>query len=134
MEKRILVVEDETSIAHLIAYNLEQAGYRTAIAVNGGEALHLVESFSPHLLTLDLLLPQQSGWQVLGALRAHSRKQIATLPVIVVSALASPQLRQELRRNGVCHCLGKPFSVTELCLLVNSVMATCMDPSWASPL
>jgi DNA-binding response OmpR family regulator len=134
LEKRILVVEDETSIAHLIAYNLEQAGYRAAIAVNGGEALHLVESFSPHLLTLDLLLPQQSGWQVLGALRAHPRKQIATLPVIVVSALASPQLRQELRRNGVCHCLGKPFSVTELCLLVNNAMATCMDPGWASPL
>lgn len=133
MEKRILIVEDEHSIAHLIAYNLEQVGYRTATAANGGEALQLVESFSPHLLTLDLLLPRQSGWQVLGAIRAHPRRHIATLPVIVVSALASPKLREELRRNGVCHCLGKPFSVTELCVLVNTVMLTCTDPGWASP-
>lgn len=134
MEKRILVVEDECSIAHLIAYNLERVGYRTATAANGGEALQLVESFSPHLLTLDLLLPRQSGWQVLSAIRAHPRRYIATLPVIVVSALASPKLREELRRNGVCHCLGKPFSVTELCVLVNTVMLTYTDPGWASPL
>ncbi len=103
MEKRILVVEDERSIAHLIAYNLERVGYRTATAANGGEALQLVESFSPHLLTLDLLLPRQSGWQVLSAIRAHPRRYITTLPVIVVSALASPKLREELRRNGVCY-------------------------------
>ncbi|MEW6296173.1 MAG: response regulator [Thermodesulfobacteriota bacterium] len=133
MEKRILVVEDEHSIAHLIAYNLEQVGYCTATATTGGEALRLVESFSPHLLTLDLLLPRQSGWQVLGAIRAHPRRQIATLPVIVVSALASPKLQEELRRNGVRYCLGKPFSVTELCVLVNTVMLTCADPGWASP-
>lgn len=134
MEKRILVVEDDTSIAHLIAYNLEQTGYRVARAGNGVEALQRVESFSPHLLTLDLLLPQQSGWQVLNALRAHSQKRVATLPVLVVSALASPRLRDDLRRHGVGHCLGKPFSVTELYFLVNTIMATPIDPHWASPL
>lgn len=134
MERRILIVEDESSIAHLIAYNLEQGGYRTAIAANGGDAYHLVESFAPHLVTLDLLLPQQSGWQVLSAIRTHPRRQVATLPVIVVSALVSPKLRAELRRNGVCHCLGKPFSVTELCFLVDTVLTAGSDPSWGSPL
>ena len=132
--KRILVVEDELSIANLISYNLQQAGYQVAAAYDGTEAIRLVEDFSPHLVTLDLLLPLQSGWQVLDTIRRHPRKPIATVPVIVLSALGSPKLQNELLRNGVAHCLGKPFSVTELCLLINALLDKSKDPSWASPL
>ena len=132
--KRILVVEDELSISNLISYNLEQAGYRVVTAFDGTEAIHLIDRFSPHLVTLDLLLPLQSGWQVLDTIRRHPRKQIATLPVIVLSALSSPQLKKELQNNGVDHCLGKPFSVTELCLLVNTLLAEQVDSWWSSPL
>jgi DNA-binding response OmpR family regulator len=132
--KKILIVEDESSIAHLILYNLERIGYHATIAGDGVEALRLLDSFSPQLVTLDLLLPQRSGWEVLHCLRHHARKQIALLPVIVVSALNSPQLREDMRRNGVHHCLGKPFSVTELCVLVNSVLDGPAEMAAASPL
>jgi two-component system alkaline phosphatase synthesis response regulator PhoP len=132
--KRILVVEDELSISNLISYNLEQAGYQVATAYDGAEALRLVEEFCPHLITLDLLLPLQSGWQVLDAIRNHPRKQIATLPVIVLSALSCSKLRGELLQHGVAHCLGKPFSVTELTLLVNSLLGEKCDQAWSSPL
>ena len=131
--KRILVIEDELSISNLICYNLEQAGHRVAAAFDGDEALQLVESFCPHLVTLDLLLPRRSGWQVLDAVRHHPRRQTATLPTIVLSALSSPQLREELHRSGVRHCLSKPFSVTELCLLVNALLEE-PDAAWSSPL
>ncbi|MGH7963914.1 MAG: response regulator transcription factor [Candidatus Binatia bacterium] len=132
--KKILVVEDETSISTLISYNLEQAGYSVATAADGAEALHLVDSFRPHLVTLDLLLPRRSGWEVLDCLRHHPRKQVALLPVIVVSALYSSQLRAELRRSGVRYCLGKPFSVIELCVLVNTLLKEHADSALASPL
>ena len=132
--KRILIVEDEPHIAQLIAYNLAEAGYQTASAFTGVEAFGLVESFAPHLVTLDLLLPLQSGWEVLSAIRMHPRKQISTLPVIVLSALCSPHLQADLRGHGVEHCLGKPFSVTELCLLVRSVLDTPCDASLVNPL
>jgi two-component system alkaline phosphatase synthesis response regulator PhoP len=132
--KRILVVEDELSISNLITYNLEQAGYRVIAAYDGPEALHLVEKFCPHLVTLDLLLPLQSGWQVLDAIRHHPRKQIAALPVIVLSALNSAQLHNELLHNGVRHCLGKPFSVTELCMLVDALVGEKNDAVWDNPL
>ncbi len=132
--KRILVVEDELSISNLICYNLEQTGYRVAAAFDGDEALQLVESFCPQLVTLDLLLPRQSGWQVLDTLRHHPRKQVATLPVVVLSALSSPQLRDDLHRSGVRHCLSKPFSVTELCLLVNMLLEEHPASAWISPL
>ncbi len=132
--KRILVVEDELSISNLICYNLEQAGYRVAAAFDGDEALQSVESFCPQLVTLDLLLPRQSGWQVLDAIRHHPRRQTAMLPILVLSALSSPQLREELHRSGVRYCLSKPFSVTELCLLVNTLLEEHPDAAWSSPL
>ena len=132
--KHILVVEDDLSISHLISYNLEQAGYRVVTAFDGAEALRSVDSVCPQLVTLDLLLPHRSGWEVLHAIRSHPRKHIATLPVIVLSALCSPHLRADLRRNGVDHCLGKPFSVTELCVLVHSLLAARSDAVWENPL
>jgi DNA-binding response OmpR family regulator len=132
--KHILVVEDDLSISNLISYNLEQAGHRVVTAFDGAEALRFVDMFCPHLVTLDLLLPRQSGWEVLRAIRAHPRKYIATLPVIVVSALYSPQLRADLRQSGVEHCLGKPFSVTELGVLVHSLLAARSDAVWENPL
>lgn len=132
--KRILVVEDELSISNLIAYNFEQAGYQVATAYDGAEALRLVEEFCPHLITLDLLLPLQSGWQVLDTIRQHHRRQISTLPIIVLSALSCTKLRGELLQHGVEHCLGKPFSVTELSLLVNSLLGERCDQTWSNPL
>ena len=132
--KRILVIEDEPHISQLIAYNLCEAGYQIATAFDGVEALSQVEHFAPHLITLDLLLPLHSGWEVLDFIRKHPRQQIATLPVIVLSALCSTQLQADLRRNGVEHCLEKPFSVTELCLLVRSMLDKPYDRNWANPL
>jgi DNA-binding response OmpR family regulator len=132
--KRILIVEDELSISNLISYNLEQAGYRVATAFDGVEALHLLDSFSPHLVTLDLLLPLRSGWEVLDTMRKHPRRAIASLPVVVLSALCSQQLREELRRSGVQHCLSKPFSVTELCILAHTLLTEHTDTAWANPL
>lgn len=132
--KRILVVEDELSISNLIAYNLEQAGYQVVTAYDGAEALRLVEEHHPHLITLDLLLPLRSGWQVLDAIRRHPRKQIATIPIIVLSALSCSKLRGELLQHGVSHCLGKPFSVTELSLLVSSLLGEQRDQTWGNPL
>jgi two-component system alkaline phosphatase synthesis response regulator PhoP len=132
--KRILIVEDELSISNLISYNLQHAGCQVATAYDGPEAVRLIDDFCPHLITLDLLLPLQSGWQVLDAVRRHPRKQIATVPVIVLSALSSPKLRNELLLSGVVHCLGKPFSVIELCMLVNSLLGESSDSAWSSPL
>ena len=132
--KHILVVEDDLSISNLISYNLEQAGFHVTTAFDGTEALRLVDIFCPQLVTLDLLLPRQSGWEVLHAIRNHPRKYIATLPVIVLSALCSPQLRADLSRSGVEYCLGKPFSVTELCMLVHSLLTARSEIVWGNPL
>ncbi len=132
--EHILVVEDDPSNSELISYTLEQAGHRVVTVFNGDEAVRSVERNCPRLVTLDLLLPLQSGWEVLRAIRSHPRHHIATLPIVVVSALTTPHLRADLRKSGVDHCLPKPFSVTALCVLVRSLLAPSTDTVWDSPL
>ena len=117
--KKVLVVEDEASIAGLIAYNLERAGYRVQTATDGREACRQAETFAPDAVTLDLLLPLVSGWQVLHFLRCHANRRLARVPVIVVSALGSARQRAELKRQGAQDCLEKPFSVAELSHLIH---------------
>ena len=127
--KKVLVVEDEPSIAHLIAYNLEQAGYCVEIAEDGEQACVRVESFGPDLVTLDLLLPLKSGWQVLEYIRQHSDARIRWVPTIVVSALASQRQQKELQHSGVYSCLSKPFSIAELCRLVHHQLSPALNKS-----
>ena len=127
--KKVLVVEDEPSTAHLIAYNLEQAGYRIEIAEDGEQACARVESFGPDLVMLDLLLPLKSGWQVLECIRWHADARVRQVPIIVVSALASQRQQKELQHSGVHHCLSKPFSISELCLLVHRQLSPALHKS-----
>jgi CheY-like chemotaxis protein len=110
--ERILVAEDEPSVASLITYNLEQDGYRVTVAGDGEEALRALVSSPPELLVLDLLLPLRSGWQVLREMR--TRRGLADLPVLVVSALACERLGRQLAALGAQAVIGKPFSVQEL--------------------
>ena len=121
--ERILVAEDEPCVASLIAYNLEQDGYRVSLAADGEEALRSLVASPPELLVLDLLLPLRSGWQVLRELRAHREARLADLPVLVVSALACDRLERQLSAMGAQAVIGKPFSVQGLRETVRRLIA-----------
>jgi DNA-binding response OmpR family regulator len=116
----ILVVEDDPSIARLIAYNLGRDGHRLTLVGDGAVALRALRELPVDLVILDLLLPLRSGWQVLRELRRDPR--LATLPVLVVSALGCDRLKRELEGSGAQHVLGKPFSVAELRETVRSLL------------
>jgi DNA-binding response OmpR family regulator len=120
--KEILVAEDEPSVARLIAYNLEQDGYRVTIAGDGVTALRVLRERPPDLLVLDLLLPLQSGWQVLRALRSQGQPRGSHLPVLIVSALGCERLERQLSVIGAQRVLGKPFSVEELRAIVRELL------------
>jgi DNA-binding response OmpR family regulator len=124
---RVLVAEDEPCVANLIAYNLEQEGYRVSIAQDGVGALRALREAPPDLLVLDLLLPQRSGWQVLRTLRSQP-KPLCDLPVLIVSALACDRLKKQLSSSGVERVLGKPFSVQELREIVRDLLDTRPTP------
>lgn len=105
----ILVVEDNPQAAKLLSLYLTQAGYQVLTAQNGSQALKLAAQHHPMAITLDLLLPDMDGWQVLTELKAMPR--IRNIPVIIVSVLDRQALGFHL---GALDYLVKPVEREKL--------------------
>ena len=82
MSKKILVVEDEISIATLLKYNLEQAGFEVEAVHDGQEGLEKALAIQPDLILLDLMLPKLDGMEVCKSLRM----QKMNTPIIMLTA------------------------------------------------
>ena len=84
MSKKILVVDDEPDALELIEFNLKQAGYEVATAMDGKTALNRARALQPALIVLDLMLPEMDGMEVCKALRGDPKT--AAIPIIIVTA------------------------------------------------
>jgi two-component system phosphate regulon response regulator PhoB len=117
----ILIVEDDSSLAELIRYNLEREGhYRVAEARDGEEALILVDEDRPALIVLDWMLPQISGIEVCRRLRA--KPETRNIPVIMVTARGEEADRIRGLDTGADDYITKPFSTTELLARIRAVL------------
>lgn len=105
----ILVVEDNPQAAKLLSLYLAQAGYQVLTAQNGSQALQLAAQHQPMAITLDLLLPDMDGWQVLTELKAMPGTR--NIPVVIVSVLDRQALGFHL---GALDYLVKPVERAEL--------------------
>ncbi len=106
---RVLVVEDEVSLADTIRYNLEREGYAVTVASDGRQALELFRTEGSKLVILDLMLPEVSGLDVCRAIRAES-----DVPIIMVTAKDSEADKVAGLELGADDYVTKPFSVREL--------------------
>ena len=118
--RSILVVEDESDIAELIRFNLEQEGFVVTTVADGEHALQLVKKKRPALVLLDLMLPGMPGVEVCKRLRAL--EDGAHLPIIMVTAKASETDRVVGLEMGADDYIIKPFSVRELVARVRAVL------------
>ena len=109
IREKILIVEDEKSIAHFISTILTTNGYETILAKTGTEAMTMLSSHCPDLVILDLGLPDMDGIEVLRSLRGWS-----SLPVVVVSARTHENDKVEALDLGADDYLTKPFGTAEL--------------------
>jgi len=107
----VLVVEDNTDMNRFIATVLGQH-YRVATAFDGKEGLDMALAFQPDLIISDVMMPRMSGDRMVRALRKH--REIADVPIVMLTAKADDELRVELFREGVHDYLNKPFSAEEL--------------------
>ena len=106
---RILVVEDEESLADTVRYNLEREGYAVRVSGDGRGALERFREESPDLVILDLMLPEVSGLDVCRTIRSDS-----DVPIIMVTAKDSEADKVAGLELGADDYVTKPFSMREL--------------------
>ena len=106
---RILVVEDEESLADSVRYNLEREGYTVTVAPDGRRAIERFRIDKPNLIVLDLMLPELSGLDVCRLIRQES-----DVPIIMVTAKDSEADKVTGLELGADDYVTKPFSVREL--------------------
>ena len=109
--KRILVVDDESPIAEMISDFCRSFGFDTRTVYCGGDALREVKSYRPDLITLDLIMTEFSGLEVLQALKGDEGTR--NIPVLVISALANSEEAGDALKlyQGV---LAKPLKMDDL--------------------
>ena len=119
MMPKILIVEDETDIVELLAYNLHQAGFETITAFNGEDALRHANTKPPDLVLLAVLLPGVDGLEVCRMLKRNPTT--ADIPVIMLTAKGEKTDRIVGLELGADDYVTKPFSPREVMLRIRAV-------------
>lgn len=120
MASHVLVADDDAWILRMVATVLEKRGFSVETAVDGEEAMQLALARTPDLLITDVMMPKLDGWALVRQLRAHP--QLATLPVIFLTALSSEDDRIRGFRLGADDYVAKPFRFEELDLRVTKTL------------
>ena len=107
---RILVVDDEPNIVDVISMALRYQGFEVASAGNGRDALSAVQSFRPHLMLLDIMLPDMEGFEVAERLGAERGRT----PIIFLTARDATEDKVRGLTIGGDDYVTKPFSLEEL--------------------
>lgn len=121
---RVLVVDDTPALLDLVRETLEGAGYEVFTCLQGRDALAMARREQPHVLMLDLVMPEVSGWEVLEGLRGDPA--LGPIPVVICTAYAAEALGrldelQKLMGNRHLGLLPKPFDLDELLEVIGSV-------------
>ena len=109
-KKKILIVDDESSIQDLLVFNLEKEGYKTITASDGEEGISLALSQNPDLILLDVMLPKADGLTVCKKIRQTMSK----VPIIMLSAKGEEIDKILGLEIGADDYMTKPFSIREL--------------------
>ena len=125
---RILVVEDEESLAESVRYNLEREGYAVSVATNGRRALERFRADASALVILDLMLPEVSGLDLCRMMRAES-----DVPIIMVTAKDSEADKVTGLELGADDYVTKPFSMRELVSRVRANLRRTKPHAVADP-
>lgn len=115
--RRILVVDDEESLLEVIGYGLQEAGFRVSTATSAKQALDLLKKLEPDLLILDIMLPDESGFELCRSIRAKSG-----IPILILSAKTEEVDKILGLELGADDYVTKPFSPRELVSRVKALL------------
>ena len=123
--RTVLVIEDESSLASTLSYNLRKNGFNVVSAQDGVEGLRAVRRDHPDVIVLDLMLPKMDGLEVCRRVRAES-----DVPILMLTAKSEELDKVVGLEMGADDYLTKPFSMRELMARVRALLrrATAREP------
>ena len=123
--RRVLFVDDDAALGKMFADFLSASGYHARTTVTGAEALQQLGEFQPHLVVLDIGLPDISGLEILRQIRTNpSTRDIA---VILITGTSALEMKIEGFQTGANDYLSKPINLRELHLKVEHCFASLKD-------
>ena len=118
----VLVVDDDPAVHDVLAATLGKEGYQITYAKDGIEALHLMRTHPPDVVTLDVMMPKMDGWSVLGIMK--SEPQLAHIPVIMLTIVDHRNLGFSL---GASEYMTKPIDRNRLIALIEKFAVSRRD-------
>jgi CheY-like chemotaxis protein len=118
---RVLVIDDERAIGHVIRLLLEAQGHEVFVADDGSRGFALAQRQTPDVVILDVMMPVMDGFAVLEALRQHPRT--APLPIVMLSALTSEETESRCAELGAVAYVRKPFEADALLRALASALS-----------
>lgn len=119
MERRVVIIEDERDVARLLEFNLLSAGFTVTVAGTGNEGLAAILKTKPDVVVLDLMLPDQSGYEVCKQIRADSTT--SDVGILMLTAKGEAEDRILGLEVGADDYVVKPFVVREVVLRVTAL-------------
>ena len=117
--KKIVLAEDNSVLSLLLKFRLEKEGYKLLIAVNGKEAIKLIDEYNPELILTDIMMPFVSGLEVISHVRNKLNMQT---PIIVFSSAGQEEIVLKAFDLGATDFMSKPFSPHELVIRVKRLL------------
>jgi len=121
--RKILIIDDDFPVGYLIKINLEAEGYEAILALSGEEGLEKAKASAPDLITLDVLMPEMDGFEVLGSLKRD--RGLNSIPVIMISVVNGIRRKRGIEM-GASDYLLKPIDFDNL---LDSMRCLEMDKS-----
>ena len=119
---KILLVDDQSDQVEMYRYALEDSGFVVISASTGSDAVTRSRESGPDVIVLDVRLPDMTGWDVCRMLKADPRTD--RIPVIVLTAAATPTLARDAANAGCAAYLLKPCYPDQLAIAIRNVLAT----------
>jgi DNA-binding response OmpR family regulator len=119
----ILIVEDDLVILNTLSYNLNRQGFKVHKATTGSEALSAARTLRPHLILLDLMLPEGSGIQACEKIREHDQEVV----IVMITAKDAEEDKVRGFEAGADDYVTKPFGMKELLARINANLKRSMS-------
>lgn len=127
MPSRVLIIDDDVSIATALAVRLRAMAYEVSHAPGGLRGIEMVAEVRPDVILLDIRMPDIDGIEV--CRRLKSEPDLAAIPVIFVSANLQDEARSKSEAAGGAAHIGKPFESSEVLETIERVLADASAPT-----